>query len=111
MGGYDFEHFVKILFENMGYSVEHTSLSGDQGADLIATKFGEKTSIQVKRYSGSVSNSSVQEVVASKNYYNCDKCMVVTNSYFTKSAIELASANSVELINRDKLHQFIDRYM
>jgi hypothetical protein len=111
MNGYDFEHFVKKLFENMGYSVEHTPLSGDQGADLIVTKFGEKTSIQVKRYSGNVSNSSVQEVVASKNYYNSDKCMVVTNSYFTNSAVELARANSVELINRDKLFQLIDRYM
>jgi restriction system protein len=65
----------------------------------------------VKRYSGNVSNSSVQEVVASKNYYNSDKCMVVTNSYFTNSAVELARANSVELINRDKLFQLIDKYM
>jgi HJR/Mrr/RecB family endonuclease len=111
MNGYDFERFVKVLFENMGYSVEPTSLSGDQGADLIVSKFGERTSVQVKRYSNNVSNHSVQEVVASKNYYNCDKCMVVTNSYFTNSAIELARANSVELISRDKLHSLIDTYI
>jgi HJR/Mrr/RecB family endonuclease len=36
--------------------------------------------------------------------------MIFTNSYFTKSAIELAKINNVELINRDKLKQLIDKH-
>ena len=43
MDGYEFETFLKNLFEIMGYKVEHTKLSGDQGADLIIERFGEKT--------------------------------------------------------------------
>lgn len=44
----------------MGYDVQNTPLSGDQGADLILEKFGEKTIVQAKRYQGNVTNRAVQ---------------------------------------------------
>ncbi len=50
LDGYEFEDFLKNLFIKMGYQVEQTRLSGDQGADLVVVKFGEKTVIQAKRY-------------------------------------------------------------
>lgn len=103
MNGYEFEEYVKKLFVKLGYSVFHTSLSGDQGADLILSKDGEKTTVQVKRYSNKVSNKAVQEVVAAKAYYKCSKSIVVTNSFFTDAAIKLANANNVELIDRNGL--------
>lgn len=43
---------------------------------------------------------AVQEPVASKGHYNCDRTMVVTNSYFTNQARTLASRNKVELWDR-----------
>jgi restriction system protein len=36
--------------------------------------------------------------------------MVVTNSYFTKSAIELANAASVRLIGRPDLQKYLDEH-
>lgn len=110
MDGYEFEDFVAQLYQNMGYHVEQTSLSGDQGADLIVSKHGEKTAIQVKNYSSNVSNSAVQQVVASMRHYDCSSCHVVTNSYFTKSACELANSNGVKLIDRDELQDLISKY-
>lgn len=103
MTGIEFENFINKLFMKMGYSVELTKASGDQGIDVIAEKDGEKIGIQAKCYSSSVSNSSVQEVVAGKNFYKCDRAIVITNNYFTKSAIELAKANNVILWNREML--------
>lgn len=41
--------------------------------------------------------------MASKGYYNCDKAMVVTNSFFTNQAKTLASRNKVELWDRKLL--------
>lgn len=108
MSGYEFEAFVGQLYEKMGYSVEQTPLSNDQGADLIISKYGEKTAVQVKKYTSNVSNSAVQQVVAAKKYYGCSSCSVVTNSYFTKSAIELADANGVKLVDRDELNYLIN---
>lgn len=109
MDGYEFEGYVKKLYLDLGYKVTHTSLSGDQGADLILSKDGEKTAVQVKRYSGRVPNKAVQEVVASKGLYNCNKAIVVTNSFFTDPAIRLANANNVELIDRNGLKHLVHR--
>ena len=105
--GIQFEQYLKNIFEKLGYLVEVTKNTGDQGADLILTKNNEKTVVQAKFYSSSVGNKAVQEVVAALKFYNADKGMVVTNSYYTKSAIELAEANGIELWNKEVLENMI----
>lgn len=110
MDGFKFEKYMKHVFESLGYSVHHTPLSGDQGADLILTSNeGTKTAVQVKRYSSKVSNGAVQEVVAAKGLYKCTQGMVVTNNYFTDSAKQLAKANGIELIDRNELKKLINK--
>ena len=94
----------------MGYQVEQTRLSGDQGADLVVVKFGEKTVIQAKCYSGKVGNYAIQEIFAAMNLYKAHKGMVVTNNYFTPAAFELADANNIELIDRDSLEELIRKF-
>jgi hypothetical protein len=110
--GFEFEEFLERLYFKMGYQTKQTKLTGDQGADLLATKFGEITVLQAKRYDTSckVGNSAVQEVVASIRYYNAHRGVVVTNTYFTRQAVALARSNGVELIDRDKLIELIRNY-
>lgn len=108
--GYEFEDFLKTLFSKMGYQVEQTKLSGDQGADLVAVKFGERSVIQAKRFSGNVGNKAVQEVLAAISLYKAQKGIVITNSYFTSAAIELADANDIELIDRNTLEELINKH-
>ena len=110
MGGYEFEDFLTLLFTTLGYDVQTTKRSGDQGADLFAEKFGRKIVIQAKNYSDNVGNSAVQQVLAAKTFYGCDDSMVVTNSYFTPSAVELAKSGGVSLIDRTKLQHYLDEY-
>lgn len=105
--GYEFEDYLKDLFTCIGYTVLQTPLSGDQGADLIMSKDGEKTVLQAKKYNGAVSNKAVQEIVAAKSHYNASKAIVVTSSTFTKSAIDLALSNGVELWDGQKLNDII----
>lgn len=107
LNGYEFEEYLKNLFELLGYTVLKTSLSGDQGADLIISKGGEKIVVQAKKYNGAVSNKAIQEIVAAKNHYKADKAIVATNSKFTKNAIELALSNDVELWDGTKLKEVI----
>lgn len=109
MKGDEFENFVKYCYETLGFSVEKTKKSGDQGIDLIIKKHFRKTGIQLKRYSGAVGNFAVQEVVAGKKYYKLDRVCVLTNSVFTKSAKELAKANGVELLDRNDLKKLIEK--
>ncbi len=103
LDGLEFEEFLKQLFELLGFIVIKTKSSGDQGADLLLIHNKVKTAVQAKRYSGKVSNRAIQEVVASKKHYKCDNAMVVTTGKFTKSAIQLAISNDVELWDYDKL--------
>lgn len=110
MTGYEFEDFLKTLFEKMGYKVEPTKYSGDQGADLIIVKFGEKSVIQAKRHKDRVNNKSIQEVVAAIKHYKADTGMVITTSEFTPSAIELAESNNIKLIDRDELEGLLRKY-
>ena len=110
LDGFAFEHLLGALFKQMNYKVEVTKGSGDQGADIIISKMGRKTVVQAKCYLNNVSNKAVQEVVAAMKFYNADAGMVVTNSYYTKGAIELAEANNIALWDRDKLAQTLLAY-
>ena len=103
----EFEHYLADLYREKGYAAFVTKKGGDQGADVILNKKRERIVIQAKRYSSKVGNGAVQEVVASIKYYNANKAIVITNNYFTKPAKELAKANSVELIDRDKLKKLM----
>jgi restriction system protein len=107
LNGHQFEDYLKELFTFLGYQVVRTKGSGDQGADLIIKKDGIKIVVQAKKYSGSVTNKAIQEVVASKKHYSSDKGMVVTTGKFTKSAIDLAKSNKVDLWDKQKLKQVV----
>jgi hypothetical protein len=110
LSGYDFEIFLTKLFSCLGYEVEETRKSKDQGADLFVRRFNKTTVIQAKNYIDNVGNSAVQQALAAKAFYDCDEAMVVTNSYFTPSAKELAMATNVRLVDRDELIGYIDEY-
>lgn len=111
MLGYEFEDFLGDLLTKIGYSaVEVTKRSGDQGADLIAERFGEKIVIQAKNYSDNVGNSAVQQVNAARSFYKCDRAMVICNRNFTPSAKDLAKSTGVELIDRNGLKEYLDQY-
>ena len=109
MDGIEFEHFLLAQFKKIGYWGEVTQASGDYGADLIINKDHEKIVVQAKRYSRKVNLKAVQEVVAALNYFNADHAMVVTNNYYTKSAVSLAAANNVKLWDRTALIELMER--
>jgi hypothetical protein len=88
--GIPFEDFLQEVFEDLGYHVERTKATGDQGADLILNKNGTRVAVQAKGHAESVGNGAVQEAHAGMAFYKCHRCMVVTNSVFTSSAMDLA---------------------
>jgi len=110
MDGHDFEYFCANLLINHGFSdVSVTPGSGDQGVDILATKAGIKYAIQCKCYTTPLSNKPIQEVNAGKMYYNCHVGVVMTNSTFTSSAMELAKATNVLLWDRITMQQMMWR--
>lgn len=107
MTGKEFEKFLYLCFKKLDYSVKLTSDTRDYGADLIVYIDGIKIVVQAKRQERSVGINAVQEVVSAIKHYTADKGMVITNSYFTKSAYCLARSNEIELWDRKKLSNFM----
>ncbi len=103
LNGEDFERYLEILFKKLGYQVQRTPYQGDYGADLVLRRGHEEIAVQAKRYKRTVGVKAVQEAVTAKDYYGCNKAMVVTNSTFSRQARTLAKANRVELWDRDEL--------
>lgn len=112
MDGRQFEFACANILRFCGFiDVEVTPGSNDFGADIIAKSGSDKYAVQCKRFNGPVDNSAVQEVVASKSHYGCNKSVVMTNSNFTKNAKELAKSNGVLLIDRESLRKLMDENM
>lgn len=103
MTGQEFEEFLKIHFEHMGFLAKTTKTSNDYGADLILQKKNLTIAVQAKRYQANIGVKAVQEVIGSMAYYQAQKGLVVTNSTFTRNAEALALANNVILWDRDVL--------
>jgi HJR/Mrr/RecB family endonuclease len=103
----ELEQFVADIFQHLGYAVTSTGQTGDQGVDVLAERPGRKLAIQVKCYGSPVGNKAVQEVVAGMAHYGCNRCVVLSNNYFTPSAQELAASNGCVLIDRDGIPALI----
>lgn len=103
MTGIQFEYFLLYKFRQRKYKVKTTPITGDYGADLVLKKRKEKIVVQAKRYQNDVGIAAVQEVIGSIAFYGAEKGMVITNSYFTPNAINLADANDIILWDRNIL--------
>lgn len=87
MSGGDFERHLANIFRFRGYQVEQMGQTGDQGVDLIISLGpGSRIAVQAKCYGGSVGNSAIQEVYTGMAVHRCQRCVVVTSSYFTTGA-------------------------
>jgi hypothetical protein len=103
VSGTDYEKWCAGYLSRHGFrQIEMTKASGDQGIDIIATRQRIKYGIQCKFYDSPVGNSSVQEAYAGAAFYGCDRAAVMTNSTFTRGAVQLAEETEVDLWpNRD----------
>lgn len=105
--GEAYEDYVGKTFENAGWKIIRTPVTGDQGADLVCTRNDLKLVVQCKFYSGNVGNAAVQEVHAAKGFYDVKHAAVISNAGFTRSAIELAGKLGILLVPDDMLEQFV----
>ena len=108
MDGSEFEYYVAELLRNNGYAkVSVTKLSGDFGVDIIAFKDNKKWAFQCKNYNSKLGVSPIQEIYSGAAKYHAQIAVVVTNSFFTEHAKELAQDLKVLLWDRVKLAKLI----
>ena len=88
-----------------GWTAQTTKSTGDQGADVVASKRGTKVILQCKLYSNTVGNKAVQEVFAAKTHLSANFAAVVSNRSYTRSAKELAITTGVLLLDYSQLRE------
>jgi len=109
MNGLDYEYFCANILQELGWNAKVSKASGDQGADIVATKINiPSIAIQCKKYSKPVGNKAVQEVISGQVFYKTKKAVVVTNNSYTKSAKELAKSSGVLLLHHSDLPKLED---
>jgi hypothetical protein len=100
-GSYEL-HCAQVLRE-CGWKAEVLGGSGDQGVDVIAERGATRVVIQCKKYSRSVGNKAVQEVIGGQMMHRAHAAAVVSNAAYTKSARELARMTKVLLLHHTEL--------
>lgn len=86
-----------------GWETKVLGGSGDQGADVIAERGRTRVVIQCKKYSRSVSNKAVQEVIGGRAVHRAQAAAVVSNAAYTRGAQELARMTKVLLLHHTEL--------
>lgn len=115
---YDFEDFICFLVLAKGHSgAKVTSSSSDYGVDIICETLENqefiKTAIQVKRYaeSNKVGVKDLNQLLGGKDYYECQKTIMVTTSDLTKNAWELAEKTGTEVWTWEEIDSYIQHYI
>ncbi len=103
MSGIEYEQYCKNILKEVGWEVEDTPISGDQGVDLIASIEDVRVCIQCKCFAKAVGNKAVQEVAAGIVHWKGTHAVVVARNGFTKSARTLAESNKVILTSDSEL--------
>ena len=114
LSGEEFEDLMAYYYEDLGYMVEMTKKSGDQGIDILIRNEKENfdwedIGIQCKNQKSKISQSTVRDFVGSIHTSICHKGYFVTTSNFTRQAREFADESmGFKLINGEKLMRMLE---
>jgi restriction system protein len=104
----EYEQYCARLLVESGWVARTTVATGDQGADVIASREGITVVVQCKKYSSPVGNKAIQEAHTAMSYYNADKAIVVSNAAYTTSAKQAAVKTGVLLLHHNDLSNLAD---
>lgn len=105
-----FERFVGSLFEKMGYQVQTTPLSGDEGIDLVLRKDTKLAIVQCKRYENSVGQPVVRDLYGAMVHNKADEAYLVTTGTVTLPAQQWVAGKPLHLVDGNTLVEWIETF-
>lgn len=110
-----FEAAIAALYNAMNFKVILTPFANDKGADVVAIGKNECVLIQAKQSKSKIGIEAVQEIYGAKNYYESIfgesfNLVIITNSYYSPSALNLSESNNVHLINRERFNELLNSH-
>lgn len=113
-----FEELIASIFEDLGFDVQLTKATRDGGTDIIAYIRNAVceflTLVECKRYApdNKVGVGIVREVNGVHHLKKASKSIIVTTSFFSKDAVEMAKAteHQLQLKDYDDLKVWLSEY-
>ena len=103
-----FEEFVAELFEALGYQVEQTGGTGDEGADLRLRRKDVLAIVQCKYHKrGVVGSPELQKFLGTIHHTRSHKGFFVTTSTFSLAAEKFVADHPIELIDGSRLVELV----
>ncbi len=103
-----FEDFVAELFEALGYEVEQTGGTGDEGADLRLHRGDLRAVVQCKYHKRSVVGSpELQRFLGTIHHTRSHKGFFVTTSTFSLAAERFVADHPIELVDGTRLVELV----
>lgn len=104
MDPFEFEKFIKEMYELMGYNAKLTKKTNDGGKDIILIKDNVLSLVECKRYnSPKVTRPDIQKFHSALIDSKAAKGFFITTGEFTKPAIDYCKEIEIELINGEDL--------
>lgn len=100
---YAFEDFVKKVFEGLGYKVDVTKRSGDEGVDLVLNRSAERSVVQCKRYRGQVGQSEIRDFYGTVIHEKAKRGFFVTTGTFSLPSQVWAEGKNLVLVDGSDL--------
>lgn len=108
LSGADFERDMATLCRRLGYSVETTPASGDEGVDLVLRRRGKKIVVQCKSHKSPVGPAVVRELYGSMIASKADKAILACTGGFTSGVRNFAKGKPIELVSASGLVELAD---
>lgn len=103
-----FEEFVAELFEALGYDVERSGGTGDEGADLKVARKGQVGVVQCKYQTrGVVGSPELQKFLGTIHHTRSHKGFFVTTRTFSLAAEKFVAEHPIELIDGPRLVELV----
>jgi restriction system protein len=107
----EFENWVALLFQLIGYKVKNTQEVADHGIDLLVSDGPVRRGlVQCKRYRGTVGEPVVRDLYGTLVHENADCGWLVTTGGISRQARGWASGKPIELWDGQKLVELARRY-
>lgn len=103
----ELSQFMNWLFTRRGYDIEKSGPSGGETAVLLAAKGEQRIAAFGIKTGDKVGLREIQEVLSAMKKFNCQRGIVLTNSYFNYPAQATAKNLAVDLWDRKKLAEVV----
>lgn len=97
LDGEQFEQELGALFRHLGFDVESTPKTGDQGIDLLLRKDGKTTVVQCKAHQSPVGPAIIRDLYGTMVAFGADNAVLACTGGFTKGVREFAQGKPIIL--------------